>query len=478
MLEFIVQLASTAAFLAVAAIVGYWLYLRYRSRSLSERIRAHFRPLGWEQIKIVERRFPFHMRADLQRALEPLLAESAISLAGSVAQQHAFEEVTFTGLMSSMFDKPSPLQYEEVDVGDEQPVQCLNNGVWLMRRDGTRCGLLCAPLARCGEAPGIRVQVAAANDDLGRALTDAIFQRLERAIAEARCYRGKILSFEMKESYSGEQSGVTVHRLPPVAREQLILQRATLDLLSRNVINFVGQRPRLAAAGLATKKGLLFYGPPGTGKTHTIHYLAGALKDHTMLLISAEQVRWLANYLTLARLLQPSIVVLEDVDLIARDRASMNDPFQESLLNKLLNEMDGLKPSAEILFILTTNRPENLEAALVSRPGRIDQAIEFPLPDAECREKLARLYARGMTLTSELVGLIVERTEGVSAAFIKELMRRSMQFQLERDGARPLEAADVSSALDEMVFRGGSLNLKLLGGERLREPNPTSPSGG
>jgi hypothetical protein len=53
-----------------------------------------------------------------------------------------------------------------------------------------------------------------------------------------------------------------------------------------------------------------------------------------------------------------------------------------------------------------------------------------------------------------------------------------MQFQLERDGAGPLEAADVSSALDEMVFRGGSLNLKLLGGERLREPNPTSPSGG
>lgn len=46
-------------------------------------------------------------------------------------------------------------------------------------------------------------------------------------------------------------------------------------------------------------------------------------------------------------------------------------------------------------------------------------------------------------------------------------MRRGMQFQLERDDTGPLAAADVAGALDEMVFRGGSLNLKLLGGDRL-----------
>ena len=67
------------------------------------------------------------------------------------------------------------------------------------------------------------------------------------------------------------------------------------------------------------------------------------------------------------------------------------------MLNKLLNEMDGLKEDADILFILTTNRPEALEAALTSRPGRIDQAIEFPLPDEEGREKLIRLYSQGWT---------------------------------------------------------------------------------
>jgi ATP-dependent 26S proteasome regulatory subunit len=143
----------------------------------------------------------------------------------------------------------------------------------------------------------------------------------------------------------------------------------------------------------------------------------------------------------------------------------MHDPCEEALLNKLLNEMDGLKEEADILFVLTTNRPEALEAALASRPGRIDQAIEFPLPDAEGREKLVHLYARGVELSEEVVRAVVQRTDRVSAAFIKELMRRSVQFHLERNGAARVEWQDVENALEEMLFSGGSLNLKLLGAE-------------
>src|SRR6185295_12605093 len=136
-----------------------------------------------------------------------------------------------------------------------------------------------------------------------------------------------------ENSYRGESSGIQVHKLRTVEREQVILPKKTLDLLERNVIQFVRQRPQLSKLRQATKKGILFYGPPGTGKTHTIHYLAKALQGHTTLLISAEQVGLLSEYLTLARLLQPSIVVMEDVDLIARDRTEMNSPCEEVLLN-------------------------------------------------------------------------------------------------------------------------------------------------
>jgi hypothetical protein len=66
-------------------------------------------------------------------------------------------------------------------------------------------------------------------------------------------------------------------------------------------------------------------------------------------------------------------------------------------------------------------------------------------------------------MSDELVATIVRRTEKVSAAFIKELMRRSVQFHLERTDTSCIELADVENALEEMLFSGGSLNVKLLG---------------
>jgi ATP-dependent 26S proteasome regulatory subunit len=182
-----------------------------------------------------------------------------------------------------------------------------------------------------------------------------------------------------------------------------------------------------------------------------------------MLLITSEQVALLPEYFTLARLLQPSIIVIEDADLIARDRSTMESACEEVLLNKLLNEMDGLKQDAEVFFILTTNRPEMLEAALASRPGRIDQAIEFPLPDDDGRRKLVELYGRGLKLSQSITEEIVTRTAGVSASFIKELMRRTAQYNLERGGDGEVSETDASAATEEMLFSSGRLNRALLG---------------
>jgi cell division protease FtsH len=281
----------------------------------------------------------------------------------------------------------------------------------------------------------------------------------------ADSYRGKILSLEKPEHYMGQSQGITVHKLRRVDRDQVILPEATLSSLERNVIRFVQQRAELSRLGQATKKGVLFYGPPGTGKTHTIHYLTHALPNHTTLLISAEQVGLLDEYMSLARLLQPSIVVLEDVDLIARNREQMDSICEEVLLNKLLNEMDGLKQEADILFILTTNRPEALEAALASRPGRVDQAIEFPLPDDDGRKKLLGLYAQNLSIPDEVLADVIRRTDGVSAAFIKELVRRAVQISLEDGSGEQMTAKAFEGALDEMLFHGGPLNLKILGAE-------------
>lgn len=454
--------------MAVLALTSFLrAQARARRNSVSRLIRAHFAPLRFEDLAVSERKFPFRVRADLQRAVDRLFADRA-AVAGfcGVHQEYSHVGLQFAALM---VEGHSPVvtaapRYEEVDVGEDQPVRCLQNGLWLLSgKDGVRFAVLLAPASECGMPTGLLFQVAAPNDDRGAAATQAFFKQLEEAVRAAQSYRGKILSLEASDSYTGQSTGIRVHKLRTVGRDQVILPRRTLDLLDRNVIGFVRNRPKLTRFRQATKKGILFYGPPGTGKTHTIHYLTRAMPGHTTLLVSAEQVGLLGEYMTLARLLQPSMVVIEDVDLIARDRGSMNSPCEEVLLNKLLNEMDGLREDADILFVLTTNRPEALEAALASRPGRVDQAIEFPLPDDEGREKLVRLYAAGAGLADEVVRAVVARTQGVSAAFIKELVRRSVQFHLERAGAAGVELPDVEAALEELLFGGGSLNRKLLG---------------
>jgi tetratricopeptide (TPR) repeat protein len=431
-------------------------------------LQDHFAPASLDDLVIMERRFPLRVRADLLRAVEDFLGKQVVRHFSAIRKHHAYEGISFSDLVVRERDYPAvcvPPQYDEVDIGEQEPLRCLKSGFWLLEDDGRRFAVLMVPAVRYEDVQGVRIQVATTGNGIGPDLSQKLFKHLEEAIREARSYRGKVLSLEEGSSYSGAAPDIRVHRLHRVERGQVILPRKTLALLERNVLQFVRYRPQLAESGLATKKGLLFYGPPGTGKTHTIHYLAGALPGMTTLLISAEQVGLLGEYMILARLLQPTLVVIEDADLIARERSEMGSVCEEVLLNKLLNEMDGLKEEADILFVLTTNRPESLEAALASRPGRIDQAIEFPFPDEEGREKLVRLYARGVPLSAGLVQTTVKKTKGVSAAFIKELMRRAAQFRLERDGTGELLLEDIDNALEELLCSGGSLNRKLLGGQ-------------
>ena len=426
----------------------------------------HFAGIPQDQLVTSSRQFPGHMRADVQAAIDRLFSASPIRFFG-IDEPHRYETLSIAALTRDGQNARAiaPAQYHDVDVGESVPAKCLDNGLWLCESDGLRYAVVLSAHREYGYEPGTRIEIAVPAGADGAELVQRCFSELESAVNAARCYRGKVLSLDGDRNYRGQSSGIMVHKLPAVQREEVILPEATLKLLDRNVLSFVGSRPQLRRLGQSTRKGILLYGPPGTGKTHTIRYLASNLPGHTTLIITAAQVALLAHYMSLARLLQPAMVVIEDVDLIARDRNQMG-PCDETLLNALLNEMDGLKQDADILFILTTNRPEQLESALASRPGRIDQAIEVPVPDDIGRRKLVQLYGRGLPLGDAVVAEAAQRTKGVSAAFIKELMRRIAQASIARDGGTSVESGDIGEALDDMLFAGGKLNVKLLGGAR------------
>ena len=173
--------------------------------------------------------------------------------------------------------------------------------------------------------------------------------------------------------------------------------------------------------------------------------------------IDGWNVRAIGSAAEIARTFQPSIVVLEDIDLVAMERHSSPQP----LLFEVLDALDGLDGDADVAFVMTTNRVSVLERALADRPGRVDLAVEIPLPELPERVRLFRRYAAALPFSDAALSEAAERAEGTTGSFAKELMRRSVLAAALRD-AEPSDV-DLRAALDSLLTERSALTRKLLG---------------
>ena len=180
-----------------------------------------------------------------------------------------------------------------------------------------------------------------------------------------------------------------------------MLPAGVLDRVLRHVAGMAEHRDRLRSAGQHLKRGLLLHGPPGTGKTHTVRFLVGSLPDVTVILLAGPSIQFVSEAAQMARALQPALVVLEDCDLVAESRDHYAG--EQPLLFAVLETLDGLSDDADVAFLLTTNRASVLEPALAQRPGRVDLAVEVPLPDRPARRRLIALYARDLRFSDEVL---------------------------------------------------------------------------
>ena len=417
---------------------------------------------------IVSETFGEHDHPNVQLAMDSYLAEPdrRFELLGVASERKRMSGLGLgdlaggaTGGLFSTSPAEGPVDFATRSAPGDRKITCVSFGLYLVQ-DGDRP---LAVLVRCTDSRfglgGIVVEV------MGREQADA-----ERFLADLRTrtrrhniYRGHVVS--LSQSPMGALR-VTFHGLKPVGRDDIVLPSGVLDRIERQTIRFAELHTRLRAAGRHLKRGLLLWGPPGTGKTLTAMYLARQMPERTVLVLTGQALALIEASCSMARHLQPATLILEDVDLVAEQRTRQG-VGANAVLFELLNQMDGLGEDADVLFVLTTNRPELLEPALAQRPGRIDQAIEVPLPDAECRSRLLDLYGQGLTLRLDARERLVERTDGASAAFIKELLRRATLFALEDDprAGDQIEVTDrqVDQALHELTVEGGALTKTLLG---------------
>ncbi|WP_234048212.1 AAA family ATPase [Streptomyces liliifuscus] len=434
-------------------------------RNLTERLRGHLGSAPGDQ-PVVKAAYPAYDLPNVHLALERWfeVAEGrSYELVGMRGSAH-HGDLTLGEILESAdrYDRfvIGAVDYAHLPVSPDDELACVSFGFYLGRDGENRFAvLLRGPADEYGRAK-VEIEVLAKE----REFAVGLLAEIDVLVRELSIFRGQILSFEGSEFGHG-LGPFRFHRRPALTRDDIVLPPGLLERVERQVVGVARRRERLRAAGQHLRRGLLLYGPPGTGKTHTIRYLLSHLPEFTIVVLAGTSIGAIGPACALARMLQPALVVLEDCDLIAeaRDYGGGEQP----LLFQVLNEMDGLGDDADVAFLLTTNRADLLEPALAQRPGRVDLAVEIPLPDAEGRARLLGLYGSLLGLDEELAEEVVARTEGTTASFMKELVRRAVLVSAERE-AEHTEPEDVRAAVDELLSDRDRLTRRLLG---VRDPD-------
>ncbi len=340
---------------------------------------------------------------------------------------------------------------------------CWRAALVLVADGDDRLALLVRGADREEGRSSVSVEIVAAHPEAARALAAS----LRELALELNVYRGQVVSFG--QSLFGERSSLLrFHTRSAMADDDLILPPETFDDVRRQVVGVARNRDRLRAAGQHLKRGVLLYGPPGVGKTHTVRYLVSQLTGTTVVELSGETLGAIREACSIARSLQPAMIVVEDVDLIAQERDHYGG--ETPLMFTLLNEMDGLADDADVVFLLTTNRADLLEPALASRPGRVDQAVHIDVPDRAARRRLVELYRGGLEVDDSRLAGVLDRTEGVTASFLKELLRRAAVLAADRDPDRTrslrVSADDLDAALADLLDTRNRMTRAVLGSGR------------
>ncbi|KAG0363978.1 AAA ATPase cdc48 [Podila minutissima] len=169
--------------------------------------------------------------------------------------------------------------------------------------------------------------------------------------------------------------------------------------------------------GMSPSRGVLFYGPPGCGKTLLAKAIANECQANFISIKGPELLTmWFGE----------SEANVRDVF----DKARAAAPSGDRVLNQILTEMDGMNAKKNVFVIGATNRPDQIDNALL-RPGRLDQLIYIPLPDEGSRLAVLKSALRKSPVSTEInLDFIAKSTHGFSGADLTEICQRAVKLAI------------------------------------------------
>ena len=217
--------------------------------------------------------------------------------------------------------------------------------------------------------------------------------------------------------------------------------------------------------GVQPQRGIILYGPPGNGKTLIAKAVATESDAHLEIISGPEVLsKWvgeseenLRQVFERARKLQPSVVLIDEIDAIASTRDFVSQQHEVSLISQLLVLLDGLEERGRVVVIATTNRIEVVDPA-IRRPGRFDYHIEVPMPNEAGRKAILETFLQNLKTARELdasriatVSRIAELSEGFSGADLAALCREAGLIAIKRGIATGIDAAVVAIGEPDLI---------------------------